>query len=637
MQNPLNKRFKRDLKFDAGKYIAIFLFIVFFIGAASGFLVADNSVLAMFDDVATKYNIEDGHISFNVQPDKSMLSEIEKQNDLKLFELNYKEEDINNLGKTLRIYKQRQEVNTVCLMSGKMPSAKNQVALDRTFAKNNNINVGDKVSISGKKYLVCGMVALPDYSALFKSNADMMFDAVGFGVAIMTDGGYDTVSSAHETVNYAWKYNKAAIDESDENTKSESLMKSLEKIIKKYDEPIVQNQVDALYDDAKPYIKRLKSEFEIAEKELESKYFTAIRNAGIGNDSKTAKELGITTKQYTNLKNVLEDAEKNQDDWDVDSFDTAPKINLDDYNVNILNAGVYDNDLYIIPLFYGVDVLVSTEERLKNFDIKENNGFSLTYSNFSDVFKNYFSNDEGYSFVSNELSDFLWFDYPMQLFCRFLNSYVDFENKAVYFDTDEFKDNLDVMMQMLTISQKNNTNELFDGLYINRSFPLMAGNYSYYQSINETPVVFRGLTKNKDVNSAHIQAGYAINNNTQLKEQALAFIKYTLSDEIQEIGATASGSLSFPVNISVYDNAKLVAGSRTDDNNKIIGIDNDFMKAYIDIADNVNACTLYRDVSHSYYNDNVIGEIVDNYINKGISKDKFIRQLSAATEIYLTE
>ena len=89
--------------------------------------------------------------------------------------------------------------------------------------------------------------------------------------------------------------------------------------------------------------------------------------------------------------------------------------------------------------------------------------------------------------------------------------------------------------------------------------------------------------------------------------------------------------------LSVYDNAKLVAGSKTDDNNKIIGIDNDFMKAYIDIADNVNACTLYRDVSHSYYNDNVIGDIVDDYINKGISKDKFIRQLSAATEIYLTE
>lgn len=403
MQNPLNKRFKRDLKSDAGKYIAIFLFIVFFIGAASGFLVADNSVLAMFDDVATKYNIEDGHISFNVQPDKSMLSEIEKQNDLKLFELNYKEEDINNLGKTLRIYKQRQEVNTVCLMSGKMPSAKNQVALDRTFAKNNNINVGDKVSIRGKKYLVCGMVALPDYIALFKSNADMMFDAVGFGVAIMTDGGYDTVSSAHETVNYAWKYNKATIDESDENTKSESLMKSLEKIIKKYDEPIVQNQVDALYDDAKPYIKRLKSEFEIAEKELESKYFTAIRNAGIGNDSKMAKELGITTKQYTNLKNVLEDAEKNQDDWDVDSFDTAPKINLDDYKTDNSSTDFDDalNEIYKIvdavsdaKLYNCTQIykdLSAVKKLVNNFEINDSNvitikDYSAKYTNKSIIY-----------------------------------------------------------------------------------------------------------------------------------------------------------------------------------------------------------------------------------------------------------
>lgn len=46
MHNPLNKRFKRDLRSDVGKYVAIFLFIVFFIGAASGFMVADNSVTA---------------------------------------------------------------------------------------------------------------------------------------------------------------------------------------------------------------------------------------------------------------------------------------------------------------------------------------------------------------------------------------------------------------------------------------------------------------------------------------------------------------------------------------------------------------------------------------------------------------
>lgn len=312
-------------------------------------------------------------------------------------------------------------------------------------------------------------------------------------------------------------------------------------------------------------------------------------------------------------------------------------INFNEYNSVILDAGTYEDGLYIVPLFYGVDVLVSTEERLKLFDINQSNGFALTYNNLSSELNNYFSQDSGYAFVSNELADFLWFDYPMQLFCRFINSYVDYKNKVVYFDTDEFKNNLDIMSQMLSTSQKSNTQELFDGLYINRSFPLMVGNYAYYQSIDETPVVFRGLVKDEDAISAHIQVGFAINNNTQLSEQAIAFIKYTLSNEIQEIGSTASGDLSFPVNKTVYDNSKYVASIRTDDNEKIIGINNKFMEAYIDIVDNVNACTLYRDVSHSYYNSSVIGDIVDKYLNGDISKEKFIRQLTAATEIYLTE
>ena len=144
-----------------------------------------------------------------------------------------------------------------------------------------------------------------------------------------------------------------------------------------------------------------------SEQEMSTQISTEIM-AGSGPDiislsQKLPFEKLIESRSLMNIYDLLKD----------DNSSNA--INLDDYNVNILNAGVYDNGLYIVPLFYGVDVLVSTEERLKNFDIKENNGFSLTYSNFSDVFENYFLNDEGYSFVSNELSDFLWFDYPMQL------------------------------------------------------------------------------------------------------------------------------------------------------------------------------------------------------------------------------
>lgn len=333
MHNPLNKRFKRDLRSDAGKYVSIFLFIVFFIGAASGFMVADNSVFAQFKTADVEYNVEDGHLAFNVKPSADVLSKIESQNDLKLYDLNYKEETIKH-GKTLRIYKVRNEVNKECLMSGEMPKAENEIAVDRMFAENNKIAVGDNVNINSKNYIVSGLIALSDYSALFKSNGDMMFDAVGFGVAVMTNDGYNTIETAHETVNYAWKYNLPVEDEETENAKSELLMKSLEKILKEYDEPLIQAQVDSLYDDAKPYINRLKAEFESAEKQLESKYLSAIVHTNANDTAKMAKELGITEKQYKNLKQVLEDAEKDSDKWDFDSLDSAPKINLDDYKTS---------------------------------------------------------------------------------------------------------------------------------------------------------------------------------------------------------------------------------------------------------------------------------------------------------------
>lgn len=57
------------------------------------------------------------------------------------------------------------------------------------------------------------------------------------------------------------------------------------------------------------------------------------------------------------------------------------------------------------------------------------------------------------------------------------------------------------------------------------------------------------------------------------------------------------------------------------------------------MIDNITECSLYSFyyLSDTYYNSTVIGDIVDKYLNGDISKEKFIRQLSAATEFYLTE
>ena len=44
MKNPLHKRYLRELKQDAGKYLVLFLFLTLTIGFVSGFQVADSSM-----------------------------------------------------------------------------------------------------------------------------------------------------------------------------------------------------------------------------------------------------------------------------------------------------------------------------------------------------------------------------------------------------------------------------------------------------------------------------------------------------------------------------------------------------------------------------------------------------------------
>ena len=64
-----------------------------------------------------------------------------------------------------------------------------------------------------------------------------------------------------------------------------------------------------------------------------------------------------------------------------------------------------------------------------------------------------------------------------------------------------------------------------------------------------------------------------------------------------------------------------------------------FFNEYLDIINSISSCTLYDylEFENTYYNSSVIGDIVNDYLNGDISKEKFIRQLTAATEIYLTE
>lgn len=204
MKNPINRRLPFIFKDELGKYIVIFLFMTLSIALISGFIVADSSMIKAYDDSFDKYNIEDGHFELSTEMTDNLKEKLEAEN-VKIYDMQYTEQSVDNKS-TLRIYKPRETVNKVCLMSGRFAKKDDEVAIDRMYAQNNDYAIGDQITIGDKQFKITGLVALSDYSALFSDNNDLMFDSIKFGVAIMSKEGYSHFENTKIHYNYAWLY-----------------------------------------------------------------------------------------------------------------------------------------------------------------------------------------------------------------------------------------------------------------------------------------------------------------------------------------------------------------------------------------------------------------------------------------------
>lgn len=222
MKNPLRKRLPRELKQDAGKYTALFLFLTVLIGFVSGFLVADGSMKTAYDNSFTDYRIEDGHFTLLDEAEDSLFPKLE-QLDLSVYDMCYKDKEISS-DHTLRIYPNRTEINLVCILEGCLPERSDEIAIDRLYAENNGIALGDTLTADGTVFTVCGLAALSDYSALFQNNTDMMFDANRFCVSVVTRDVFDDLSDSGIHYCYAWRNDRRDLSEEQKREQADEIL-----------------------------------------------------------------------------------------------------------------------------------------------------------------------------------------------------------------------------------------------------------------------------------------------------------------------------------------------------------------------------------------------------------------------------
>lgn len=230
MRNPLWRRIPKELKEELGKYIVIFLFMVITTGMVSGFMVAGESMKKNYDNTFDKYNVEDGHFDLSDEASDNMKDNIEDAG-VTLYDMSYYELPMSKIGsdsendaadggvRTLRIFAPRHDVNKMCLMDGEFPAGTDEIAIDRMYAVNNDIEIGDDIKAGDKVYSVCGFVAFSDYSTMFQNNNDTMFDATIFGIAVVSNAEFDDLLEKNKTWSYSWMYDDGMPDEENDEKK----------------------------------------------------------------------------------------------------------------------------------------------------------------------------------------------------------------------------------------------------------------------------------------------------------------------------------------------------------------------------------------------------------------------------------
>ena len=126
----------------------------------------------------------------------------------------------------IRVYREPKDVNLYCLMDGKGPESEDEILIDRMHADNAGIRVGDIISVGSADFRVCGLAAFSNYSTLYERNTDVMFDALTFDVAVVTEEGYARFRGAQRYA-YAWRYRTAPADEIAEKQMSDHFLEAL--------------------------------------------------------------------------------------------------------------------------------------------------------------------------------------------------------------------------------------------------------------------------------------------------------------------------------------------------------------------------------------------------------------------------
>lgn len=203
----LNKRIFREFKDNVIKYIGLLSLVLLASMSIVGFGNLEECVMFSINNVATECNREDGNFTLSRELDNTTLNKIKELGIV--VEENYYSDYKLAEDKTVRLFKERENINKINLLDGKKLTDSNDIIIDGLFGKVNNYNIGSSLKILNEKYNISGYGFVPDYTFIIKELTDNP-NHLKFGIGFVSKEKFSNLKDVKYL--YSFKLNNISSD-----------------------------------------------------------------------------------------------------------------------------------------------------------------------------------------------------------------------------------------------------------------------------------------------------------------------------------------------------------------------------------------------------------------------------------------
>ena len=242
MKTKLLKHIFMKIKDNYKRFLSLICMAFLGVGFYVGIQSSSPDMLKTLDNFYDENNVYDISVISNVGLTEDDLLKLSKIKNVELA-INIQEKDtyleIEENNYVVKLIEYNSQMNNVYIKEGRLPKNNNEVSVDYALLENNNLKLGDNITIDGKKYSIVGNVISPLYFSAERPNSNLGSGKVDYYIYVY-NGSLDleAYSNIYITVKGAKKY----------LTNSDSYKKLINNVKKNID-LIKDKQQDIRYDE----------------------------------------------------------------------------------------------------------------------------------------------------------------------------------------------------------------------------------------------------------------------------------------------------------------------------------------------------------------------------------------------------